>query len=138
MNLVIDTNVLMSAVIKDSITRKLIIGAKINILFPEQIFKELKNNEEEILKKSKLTKSEYNELLNRLLTYVKIIPTETLNPYKEKALEISKTIDINDTLFFATALAFKDSIIWSNDKKLKDQDKIKVMNTLEIKKLFSI
>ena len=39
--------------------------------------------------------------------------------------------DINDTEYFALALKLKCSI-WSNDKKLKKQNKVKVYSTEEI------
>ena len=57
---------------------------------------------------------------------------------KEEALEIVKDIDIDDTLFVACALAFPNSIIWSDDKKLKEQNKINILNTKEIMDLFEI
>ncbi|MGV8150276.1 MAG: PIN domain-containing protein [Candidatus Woesearchaeota archaeon] len=49
-----------------------------------------------------------------------------------KAVEIAKPIDLNDMLFFACALEFENSIIWSEDKRLKNQKEIKVLNTREI------
>lgn len=64
-----------------------------------------------------------------------IVPNEITLPFRKSALEIIKDIDIDDTLFIACALAFPDSIIWSEDKKLKKQNKIKVLNTKEIMRL---
>jgi len=54
-----------------------------------------------------------------------------LEPYRLEAYEIVKDIDINDVLFVACALAYKESIIWSNDSNLKKQSSIKVINTTE-------
>ena len=61
-----------------------------------------------------------------------------MHPFKEQALEIIKEIDIDDVLFVACALAFPHSIIWSEDKKLKNQNQIKVLNTKEIIDLLRI
>jgi len=33
---------------------------------------------------------------------------------------------------FACALAYKDSVIWSDDKKLKKQSEIQIINTSEM------
>lgn len=65
-----------------------------------------------------------------------IVPEELLIFKKEEACNLAKNIDLDDVLFFATALVFKNSIIWSDDKKLKKQKKIKVLNTQEIIELF--
>ena len=40
-----------------------------------------------------------------------------------------------DVMFIACALAFENSILWSDDKKLKGQNKIMVLNTQEIKNI---
>ena len=61
-----------------------------------------------------------------------IVPKEMLKPYKEKSINIIGKIDMDDAVFFACALAYENSIIWSDDKKLKNQDKIQVLNTKEI------
>ena len=42
--------------------------------------------------------------------------------------------DEKDTAYFALALKLKCAI-WSNDKKLKEQDKVTVYNTGELMKL---
>ena len=133
--IVLDSNIFISALIKDSITRKLIINCKELIVIPEFLLEEIRNYEEEIILKSKLDKEEYKKLLNILLKYVLVLPDEIILPYREQAVEIIKDIDINDVLFIATALAFGDATIWSNDKKLKKQNKIKVISTQEIMQL---
>lgn len=132
MLIVLDTNVLVSALIKDSITRKIILESKETFLFPEFIFEEIKKHKKEVIKKSGLKEKDYEELLNKLIMYVDIIPTGLIKAKRKEALEIAKNIDINDVLFFATALSF-DALIWSDDKALKNQDKVRVLNTKEIK-----
>lgn len=132
MIIVLNSNVFISAIIKDSITRKIITQCKESLIIPEYFFQEVRKHEEEILLKSGLTKNDYYKLLYHLLQYVLIVPNEITLPFKKSALEIIKDIDIDDTLFIACALAFSDSIIWSEDKKLKKQNKIKVLNTKEI------
>ena len=76
--------------------------------------------------------SDFNRLLQLILQKVVIIPNEVLSLYKKEAFEITKKIDIDDAVFIACALTYPKSIIWSNDKKLKMQDKIKILNTAEI------
>ena len=54
MNIVIDTNIFISALIKDGLTRKLIVESEHNLLFPEFELDEIKNHKSYIIKKSGL------------------------------------------------------------------------------------
>ena len=128
MNIVIDTNIFISALIKDSLTRNIIVNLKHNLLFPEFEFAEIKNHKIEIIKKSGLSSKEFDILLLRLLNYVKIIPTHMSSQYKKKAFKIIGKIDPNDVIFIATALAF-NALIWSDDKHFKKQKQIKTLTT---------
>lgn len=60
------------------------------------------------------------------------MPKELVTFQREEAYNLVKNIDVDDVLFFATALVFKNSIIWSDDARLKKQTKVKVLNTQEI------
>jgi predicted nucleic acid-binding protein len=131
-NIIIDSNVLFSALLKDSLTRKIILEYDGFFLFPSFIFEETEKYKVELLRKSKMKKKDFELLLWLLLQKVKIIETESLIPYEKEAYELVKDIDVNDTIFFACALAYPNSIVWSDDKKLKNQTKIKVVNTSEI------
>lgn len=75
MNIVVDTNVFISALIKDGTTRKIIINSEYNFLFPEFEFYEIKKHKLDILQKSGLPEKELNILLLRLLNSVKIKKT---------------------------------------------------------------
>ncbi len=82
-----------------------------------------------------MSADEFNRLLALILGKVIIVPSEMLEPYRQEAHEIVKNIDVNDVLFIACALAYKGSIIWSNDSNLKKQSLIKVINTAEAMEL---
>jgi predicted nucleic acid-binding protein len=134
MNVIVDTNVLVSALIKNSTTRRLIFESGKLFLFPSYIFQELEKHKQVILKKSSLSEEEFNILLNLILSKFFIVPDSILYPYRKKALEIMRRIDSDDMIFIACALAYPNSVIWSNDKKLKNQKKVKILNTKEIMK----
>ena len=72
-SIVIDTNIFISALIKEGLTRKLIINSQFKLFFPEYEFIEIKNNKEEIIKKSGLSETELINLIRQLLKYVKIV-----------------------------------------------------------------
>lgn len=135
MNIILDSNVLFSALIRNSLTRALILEYDNFFLFPAFIFEEMDKHKQELIEKSGMSEKDFNELLQIILTKVLIIPSSNLLPYHDEAIEIVKKIDIDDSIFIACALAYKDSILWSDDKQLKNQNKIKVLNTSEIKKI---
>lgn len=132
MNIIIDANIVFSALIKDSFTRRIIFDYPGYFIFPLYLYIEFKTHESELIGKSGLSRHEFDELFESLLRKMELIPDIELEDYIGEANEIVKDIDPDDVLFFACALAFKDSIIWSNDKRLKSQKQVKVLNTKEI------
>ena len=57
---------------------------------------------------------------------------EVLAPHRRKAYEAVKDIDPDDVIFIACTLAYPNSILWSDDKKLKNLKNITILNTKEI------
>ena len=132
MIIIIDSNILFSALIKDSLTRKLIYETDYDLILPEIVFEELRKYKEELVRKTRLSEEEFDKTLRLILKYVRIIPTEQIKHYRNEAWEIIKDHSPEDVMFIACALAFDGSILWSDDKKLKRQNKIKVFDTAEI------
>lgn len=105
-------------------------------LFPSFIFDEMEKHKAGLLKKSGMETKQFEILLSILLKKVQIVPTDILRPYEKKAYATVKDIDPDDTLFIACALAYPDSILWSDDKKLKKQTVVPIINTTEMYHLF--
>lgn len=132
MNIILDTNVFISALLKDSGTRKIILNYDGFFLCPSYIFIEIEAHKPELLKKSGLRPDEFEALFHLLQKKVLIVPGAVLLPHKAEAVAIVRDIDIDDAVFIACALAYKDSILWSQDKRLKKQHHISVLDTEEI------
>jgi len=129
MELVIDSNILFSALIKDSTTCELMFNESLKLFAPELMIEELKFYEDLILKKSHRSNDNFIEILYSLKEIITIIPKDDFSNFMEEAKSI--TPDQDDFMYFALALKLKIPI-WSNDKKLKQQDKVKVYSTEEI------
>jgi len=133
--IVIDANILFSALIKDaSITRELITSDDIfDIYCPEFIFKELEKYKKFIISKREKNKQllTYKESFETLLYFINIIPTERYDDKIKEAYNIMKDIDEKDTHYVALALKL-NCPIWSNDTDLKKQNKVKIYNTKEL------
>src|SRR3989338_1282292 len=132
MDLVIDANVLFAALIKDSFSYNILFSGKFHLFTPEYIFAELEKHKEEIMNKTERTTEEFFRLVETLKRRIVIVPLEELVPYVEEGEKL--TPDSDDMAYFALALKL-NCAIWSNDKKLKDQNKIKIYNTHELNKI---
>ena len=132
MDLVIDANVLFSSLIKESFSYNLLFSEKFRLFTPEYIFTELEKHKEELMNKTERTTEEFFKLVETLKRRMVIVPLKELSPYVEEAEKL--TPDPDDMAYFA--LAFKlNCAIWSNDKKLKEQNKVKIYNTQELSEL---
>jgi len=128
MNIVIDTNIFISALLKQSLTRKLLIKSSHNFLFPEFEFQELYKYKQEIMQKAGYSEIEFIKMISTLLKYMQIISIENIRDYYTQAYNIIKNIDEEDIIFIATALAY-NAAIWSDDKHFKQQDTIRIFTT---------
>ncbi len=137
MRLVLDTNILMAALIKKSVTREIIMHPNMEYLVSEFIFQEMIKHKEQILQKSELSNDQFNTLLNTINEKLILIPHEEIQ-HKEKAQDIMRPIDIKDSIFIAIALSTNNEGIWSEDKHLEKQNIIKVWKTKDLMKHLGI
>ncbi|MBI3413454.1 MAG: PIN domain-containing protein [Candidatus Aenigmarchaeota archaeon] len=135
MNIVVDTNVLISALIRNSTTRKIIIESDCKFYYPETSLHEIRNYKALILDKSGISEVEYDELFNRLLKYVTLITDEQIRPkLKDAEMEFAR-VDPDDVVFLAAALTIDNCMIWSEDKDFEKQNRIKILKTRDVLKL---
>ncbi len=132
MKLIIDTNVLISSLLKDSTTRQLLLNESFEFYLPEIVIIELKKYLIYIIQKSGITEDEIKNLLNALLENLKLVPFDEYEDQMDEAMEIMGKIDEKDTQFIALALSIKNDGIWSNDKHFDEQTKIQVYKTIDI------
>jgi len=135
MKIILDVNVILSALIRDSTTRKIILNSQFDFYFPEPSLHKIRKYKDYILEKSGLSEEEYDKLMVTLFKYIKLVPTEEIEKNWSVAKKIMEHIDKEDVVFIATALSISDSVIWSDDRHFEKQDKVKVMKTKNINKL---
>ena len=132
MKIVIDTNILISALIRNSVTRKLITKSGWEFYYPEMSLHEIRNYKGMILEKSGMAETEYTDLFNKLLSYIKLVPDRWVNLKLEEAKAELDNIDPDDAVFLAAALSLENSMIWSNDADFDRQDKVEVLKTKDV------
>ena len=129
MDLVIDANILFSTFIKQGKTIEILLNPLFNLYAPVYIFEEIEEHKDEILAKTNRSEKELNELISSLLDIVKLVPSKEIEQYMGEAEKLSP--DKDDIIYFALALKL-NCAIWSNDKKLKEQNRIKIYSTSDL------
>lgn len=135
MRLVVDTSVIISSLIKDSISRRLILHPDMGLFTPEYVNIEIERHTEKIRSFTGLSRNEFNILLGEITSKIEVFPIEEFESYLDQAYSIMKNIDVEDTSFLALALSIKCDGIWSNDSDFDKQGIVKVWKTHELKRI---
>ncbi len=128
---VVDTNIVISALLKKSVAQELLLSRKFSLFAPDYLASEIIEHKKELLAKSKLPEEKFMVALSIILSCIIVIPKEEYQKFKKEAVSLSP--DFDDWPFFALCLKFRIPL-WSNDKKLKEQNRVEVFNTSEILK----
>jgi predicted nucleic acid-binding protein len=128
MKLVVDANVVISALIADSKTRELIVTLEPELLTPEVVHVEIGNYESLIVEKSGMELERVRQFIDLLFQYIETVPASEFYPYIEEADEAIGDTDPDDVLYVACALA-RDAGVWSDDSDFEGQNLVPVFNT---------
>ena len=130
MDLIIDANILISALIATKGgTYDLIFNDRFKLFSPEYLMDEFNKYKGEILSKSGLDEVDFELFMSLISSRIEFIQKSEFEQFISEAKNI--TPDPNDAEYFALALKYRCAL-WSNDRKLKEQDKVKVYSTNEI------
>lgn len=135
MQVIIDANVIIAMLVKPGVPIDLFFESRLNLYAPQLLFEELENNKKEVMEKSRMSKEEFEWLYLILKHNITIIPEDDFLKYREHAEEICP--DEKDIVYFALAL-YLQCALWSNEKKLKEQNYIPVYATHELMKLLNL
>jgi len=143
MNLVVDTNIVFSAILNSYswIGQILLHSHKsLNFYSPGFLKKEIQNHKSKIKRITKLSDDEIDELINLLYSKIHfidetLIPKETL----QIADELTKPVDFDDAVFIGLAIHLNCKL-WTGDKKLSNFLKINgftnLISTNDLKEKF--
>ena len=132
MRLVLDTNVVLKALIRNSKVRAVLLNPTHRFLIPEYGIEETRKHISLVVRKSGLTEGEVNVVLDALLSNMELIPSKkTLGKWKE-AERIMAGVDREDVPFLAAALSTRCDGIWSDDAHLRRQKRVRVWTTKDV------
>ena len=131
MKLVIDANVVISALIADSKTRELIVSLEPDLITPAFVHEEIKNYEDLIVEKSGMNPDRVAQFIELLFQYIEVVSAEDFYPAIESADEAIGDTDPDDVLYLACAIAC-DAAIWSDDSDFDEQDVVETYSTSNV------
>ena len=132
MKLILDTNILISALLKDATVRRILVNPHIEFFLPEFSLEEINKHLDIIVERSNLTEKEVHLTLSLLLTNINVVPSEQIIRKYAEAEQIMERIDRDDVPFLALALTLQNDGIWTEDKHFQKQSKIKVWKTADL------
>ncbi len=128
MRLVIDTNILIAGLLRDSTTRRLLLLPAAEFLVPEHALEEIRSHKPMLLRRSGLTEPAFDALFAGILERVSITPEADIQNRAE-ADRIMAGIDPEDAVFIALALSVPNDGIWSDDAHFQKQTAVKAWRT---------
>lgn len=143
MKLVIDTNIVFSAILnpESPIGQIILNGSKyFDFLSIGQLKNEIDDHEDKILKVSRLSKSDYDRIYELIKSKIKFVNQQLINSDNyQKADDLTKDIDPDDLLFVGLTLQFRCKL-WSGDKQLLNElyekDFKQIITTNELFKIY--
>ncbi|MDG6905027.1 MAG: hypothetical protein JRN20_04500 [Nitrososphaerota archaeon] len=136
MRLIVDTGRIIAALIRDSAARRILFSDKFEFLTVNFAKSEISEHEQEIVRKAKLSKTEFDSVLSLLLDHVKIVSDLLIDPKIGEARAIMHDIDPDDVPFIAAALAVENGV-WTDDAHFKRQNVIRVYSTATLLEIIS-
>ena len=133
MKIIVDSNRVIAALLKDSTTREILYNVLFEFIAPEFVKEEISKYKSEFIKKAKITGEEFDILLSLFFERITLIPKREYEASLKKLKnEIS---DSKDLPYIACCIAIKALGVWSHDPHLKEQSKVKVFTNIDMLKL---
>lgn len=135
MRIVVDANIILSGLIADSMTRRLLVELEEDLLTPAYVHDEIGNYTDLVVEKSGLTPAAVEDLIEILFKRIEVVPRSEVLVSLQEAAYIMRDVDPDDALYLATALE-RDGRIWSDDRHYEEQDLVPTVTTGEMVERF--
>jgi predicted nucleic acid-binding protein len=128
---VVDANIVMGALLREGVTRHLLLSGGLNVHAPETLWDELDRNRAYLLAKSGATEAAYRLLMELLRAKIKSVPVEILRENIRDALARLDPQDSLDAPYLAAAIAIGGTL-WSHDKRFSRTARIPTVGTRDV------
>ena len=137
MRLVVNSDRIIDALIRDSKSREIVFSGKFELVTIDFALSEIREHEEEILRKARLSKSHLKSLLSILFSKILVASDLAVETRMNDAIKIMDRIDPDDTPFIALALAIENEGIWTEDRHFEMQKAVKIWKTADLLRLIN-
>lgn len=132
MRIVIDSNRVIAALIKDGLARSIISSRNIAFYSPQYVLEEVEKYMPYIITKSKMSKENIELLFALFSENIETVSDYDIKRKMPEAKKIMEKIDVNDAPILACALAIRNQGIWTEDKHFEKQEKVRMWKSLEL------
>ncbi len=133
--LVVDANVIIAAILRDSTTRRILLGNEVLPVAPGIIIDEIVSNIREISAKSSLSEDACRRVIEILTRHLRLLSLPEYADFLPEAIESIGGRDASDAPYLAAAMAVGADGIWSHDADFSSQRRFKVFSTKQLEKL---
>lgn len=130
MKILVDTNRIIAALVKEGATRNILFDESFEFFTPDFTITEIWEHEDEFLKKTNLTKMEFEMLLALIFEKVTTMPLSEYGGFMDECRALIS--DMDDVPFLAACLAVGAQGIWSHDPHFLEQDRVKVFTNIDM------
>ena len=137
MRVVLDTNVLLSALMRDGLTHTLLLYPDLDVVMPEFALEEVYRYLPSFAKRMGIATPQARLTVELLLGHVETVPHEDYSHEIQRADEILRDVDPDDAPF--AARAFATSLpIWTQDNALQNCKGISTISTMDLAKRLGV
>lgn len=130
MKIVIDSNRVLAALIKDSTTREILFDDYFEFIAPDFLITEIQKYKERVLQAAEIDENEFEILLAFIFEHIIIISEREYGVCIEEAKEVIK--DPKDIPYFAVCLAHHTEGIWTHDPDFKNQKEVQIFTNIDM------
>jgi predicted nucleic acid-binding protein len=133
MKIVVDSNRVIAALLKDSTTRQILHNDSFEFVSPEFVMEEVAKYKAELMVKAKITEEQFETLLSMLIAEITVI--EKIK-YAADIRVLEKEIpDKKDIPYLACCVATRAEGVWTHDPHFLKQNKIRVFTNIDLIKI---
>ncbi len=136
MIVLVDANVIISALLKDSTTRRILFFSGMRFATIDFAVREIEKHSNELRERTGLDSEAYDRALGLILSKIEIMNDSSVKDELKQAKEVMTGVDPDDSVYVALGMHLESSIIWSDDKHFKKQKRVRVFTTAEIIRMF--
>ncbi|MEK6857306.1 MAG: PIN domain-containing protein [Nanoarchaeota archaeon] len=136
MKILIDTNIIIAALIKNNKAREVILSGKFEFVSPEFVLEEVNKYKKYICDKAKISSEVLDLVVNIIFEKITLVPKEEYDEFIEESREIMER-DVKDIPYVACYFAMNCNYLWTNDLDFTGKKELKLISIKELLELIN-